>query len=259
MSNNMCTRRLTIDAGQMNELRVIELDVAHRMQNLAGLYEELGKYDNAMPLYQRSLAITEKVHVEKHPDVATSRIRLARLYYKMGKYADALSLHQRGLATAEDVLGEEHSDEVATAWRNVALFCDSMGKADDAAPLLQRSFSEVKNEHRKEHSDVATNSNSLATSAVAKPRRVGKYADALPIYQRTDERSLATDEKALLHCTVYEKAHPEEPTTLHCRMGRAKHRSASTAAELGLGGKGEVANGEASRDQSASPMTHPSA
>ncbi len=54
--------------------------VALSLNNLAGLYQEFGNYSQAEPLYQRSLAIREKVLGKEHPDVATTLNDLAVLY-----------------------------------------------------------------------------------------------------------------------------------------------------------------------------------
>ena len=40
------------------------------LNNLAGLFEKQGCYAQAEPLYQRSLAIKQKILGAKHPDVA---------------------------------------------------------------------------------------------------------------------------------------------------------------------------------------------
>jgi tetratricopeptide (TPR) repeat protein len=66
--------------------------VAQSLNNLAALYDNQGKYEQALPLYERSLAIREKVLGEHHPDVAQSLNNLAALYYNQGKYEQALPL-----------------------------------------------------------------------------------------------------------------------------------------------------------------------
>ena len=65
-----------------------------------------GKYAEAEPLYQRSLAIREKALGKDHPDVATSLNNLAALYHNQGKYAEAEPLYQRSLAIWEKALGK---------------------------------------------------------------------------------------------------------------------------------------------------------
>jgi tetratricopeptide (TPR) repeat protein len=54
--------------------------VATSLNNLAGLYQAQGDYAAALPLYQRSLKMREKVLSKEHPDVAGSLNNLALLY-----------------------------------------------------------------------------------------------------------------------------------------------------------------------------------
>ena len=46
-------------------------DTAISLNNLALLYDNQGKYNEAEPLYQRALAIDEKTLGPDHPDTAT--------------------------------------------------------------------------------------------------------------------------------------------------------------------------------------------
>jgi len=58
--------------------------VATSLNNLATLYYAQGQFDDAEALFQRALAIWEKVLGPEHPDVATSLDNLAQLYYAQG-------------------------------------------------------------------------------------------------------------------------------------------------------------------------------
>ena len=71
-------------------------DTATSLNNLAILYDNQGKYDDAEPLYKRALAVTEEVLGPMHPDTATSLNNLAVLYNNQGKYDDAEPLYQTG-------------------------------------------------------------------------------------------------------------------------------------------------------------------
>jgi len=69
--------------------------VATSLQNLALLYASQGRYAEAEPLYQRSLAIAEKVVEPEHPSMGQCLNNLAELYRAQGKYAEAEPLYQR--------------------------------------------------------------------------------------------------------------------------------------------------------------------
>jgi tetratricopeptide (TPR) repeat protein len=62
------------------------------------LYRAQGRYAEAEPLYQRSLAIREQALGAEHPDVAQSLNNLAELYRAQGRYAEAEPLYARSLA-----------------------------------------------------------------------------------------------------------------------------------------------------------------
>ena len=69
--------------------------LATSLNNLAELYRAQGKYDQAEPLYKRSLAIREKALGPDHPDVATSLNNLAALYRKTGQVKTAEAMEKR--------------------------------------------------------------------------------------------------------------------------------------------------------------------
>ena len=68
---------------------------AMSLNNLAFLYESQGLYGKAEPLYQRALAIDEKLLGADHPNTATSLNNLASLYAFQGLYDKAELLYHR--------------------------------------------------------------------------------------------------------------------------------------------------------------------
>src|SRR5262249_23719467 len=77
----------------------------------SNVYEDLGRYTAAEPLYERSLAIREKALGPEHPFVATGLNNLAKLYDDQGRYADAEPLYKRSLADAAS--GNGHKAQVS--------------------------------------------------------------------------------------------------------------------------------------------------
>ena len=108
------------------------------LNNLAWLYRLQGKYAEAEPLYQRSLAIREKALGPEHPDVAQSLNNLALLYKAQGKHAEAEPLDQRALGIYEKALGPEHPD-VATSLNNLAGLYHAQGKHAEAKDMEERA------------------------------------------------------------------------------------------------------------------------
>jgi hypothetical protein len=103
----------------------------------------LGRYDEAMESQRRSLAITEKVLGEEHPETAITLNAIGQTLHSQGKYDEALEYYRRSLAIKEKVLGEEHPEtaisrfEVGRVLREMG---DPKGEKDmrEAAQLLER-------------------------------------------------------------------------------------------------------------------------
>ena len=108
--------------------------LATSLNNLARVYHQQGKYNEAEPLYKRSLAIVEKALGPEHPHVATSLNNLAELYRFQGKFVDAEPLYKRSLAIREKSLGPGHP-HVATNLENYAMLLRKTNREVEAARM----------------------------------------------------------------------------------------------------------------------------
>ncbi|CAM9444501.1 unnamed protein product [Ectocarpus fasciculatus] len=171
---------------------------------LAYVLKEQGKYDDAEPLYVRSLAIDEKALGPTHPEVAVDLNNLAELLESQGKYEEAEPLYIRSLAIGEKVYGPDHRD-VATALNNLAGLLENQGKYEGAEPLYVRSLAISERVYGPDHPAVATGLNNLAVLL----KTQGKHEEAEPLYLR----SLAIKEK------VYSPDHPAVATGLNNLAG----------------------------------------
>ena len=71
-------------------------DVAGSLNNLAGLYQDQGKYAVAEPLYKRSLALWERSPWQRPSRCGgTSLNNLGVLYHSQGEYVEAEPLYKR--------------------------------------------------------------------------------------------------------------------------------------------------------------------
>jgi CHAT domain-containing protein len=116
--------------------------VALTLNNLAIVYCEQGKYADAEPLYQRSLAIKEKALGKDHPGVALTLDNLAAVYEAQSKYADAEGLYKRALAIKAKALGQDHPD-VATTLNNLAILSASSGNGENALAYSRKATASV--------------------------------------------------------------------------------------------------------------------
>jgi CHAT domain-containing protein/Tfp pilus assembly protein PilF len=155
-------------------------------------------YAKARELFERALAIREKVLGPEHPSTATSLNNLASTYKKMHDYAKARELHERALAIREKVLGPEHPD-TATSLDNLAdTYCKpfsfdikeqyiTMSDRANAEELHKRALAIREKVLGPEHPHTATSLKNLADTHVV----MGAFSKARELY----ERALAIREK----------------------------------------------------------------
>ncbi|WP_417913316.1 tetratricopeptide repeat protein [Candidatus Electronema sp. TJ] len=161
------------------------------LNDLAGVYADQGRYEEAEPLHKRSLEIREKKLGKDHPDVAESLNNLALLYDSRGRCEEAEPLYKRSLEIWEKALGKEHP-HVAAALNNLAALYDSRGRCEEAEPLYKRSLEIWEKALGKEHPHVAVSLNNLAALYYSQSR----YEEAEPLYKRDleiSEKSLGKD------------------------------------------------------------------
>jgi CHAT domain-containing protein/Tfp pilus assembly protein PilF len=147
-----------------------------------------GKYEEAIPLAQRVLAIREKALGPDHLKVAASLNNLAEVYREQRRYTDAEPLIKRALAIREKALAPGHPD-IANSLNNLAETYKSQGRYADAEPLFKRLVAIDEKTLGPDHPKFAASLFNLAQLYHEQSR----YADAEPLFKR----SLAIEEKAL--------------------------------------------------------------
>jgi tetratricopeptide (TPR) repeat protein len=164
--------------------------------NRAGEYFRVrGAYLEARPLFERALAIHEKVLGPEHPYTAMSLNNLAILLENHGDLAGSRPLKERALAIYEKVLGPEHP-YTARSLNNLAFLLKAQGDLAGSRPLYERALAIFEKALGPEHPDTATSIDNLAMLLEAQ----GDLAAARPLV----ERALAIREKVL---------RPEHPDT----------------------------------------------
>jgi tetratricopeptide (TPR) repeat protein len=148
----------------------------------------LAAYAQAQPLFERALAIREKVLGLEHPATANSLNNLAGLLQDRGDLAGARPLFERALATREKVLGPEHLD-TAGSLNNLANLLRDQGGQSGARPLYERALAIYERELGPQHPYTGANLNNLAFIL----QDQGEFDAARPLF----ERALAIREKAL--------------------------------------------------------------
>jgi tetratricopeptide (TPR) repeat protein len=163
-----------------------------------------GAYSEARPLFERALAIREKVLGPDHRDTAESLDNFALLLHAQGDLAGAWPLSERALAIREKVLGPDHPD-TAHSLNNLAIVRLEQGDPAETRSLYERALAIREKMLGPDHRDTAESLNNLAHLLETQ----GDLAAARPLY----ERALAIDEKIL------GPEHPNTATSL-CNLAR---------------------------------------
>lgn len=146
------------------------------------------KYDEAMPLADRALAMVEKDLGPEHPHIVPLLINLARIFEFKGEYDKAEPLFLRAVALAEKVLKPEHP-YFGASLNNLARLYVSKAEYNKAEALFLRAVDVREKALGPKHYDFATSLSDLATFYTRK----GEYDKAEQLFLR----ALGIYEKAL--------------------------------------------------------------
>ena len=84
------------------------------LNNLALTYDNLGRYTEALALYERVLRLSTEVLGERHPSTLGATIIWRRRTVSLGRHAEALALNEKALRLRTEVLGERHPDTLGS-------------------------------------------------------------------------------------------------------------------------------------------------
>jgi tetratricopeptide (TPR) repeat protein len=158
------------------------------LDRVATYLQARAEFGLAKPLFERALAINERVLGPDHPDLATSLNNLALLLRAQGELAAARPLCERALAIRERVLGPDHPD-TASSLNNLAGLLQDQGELAAARPLYERALAIRERVLGPDHPSTATSLTNLGTLLQAQ----GELEVAKPML----DRALAIREQAL--------------------------------------------------------------
>jgi CHAT domain-containing protein len=175
-----------------------QLEQAKRLDDEERALYRQSKYQEAVPLRRKILAIHQKVFGPEHPYTALSLNNLGLLLQEQGDYAAARPYVEQALAFYKKVLGPEHP-HTATSLNNLGFLLKAQGDYAGARPYYEQALAIYKKVLGSEHHHTATSLNNLGLLLQAQ----GDYAGARPYY----EQALAIRKKVL---------GPEHPHTALC-------------------------------------------
>ncbi len=108
------------------------------LDKLAGLYMELEREVEAIPLFERLCVLKEE---SSHPDNASLAMtynNLAEAYRISGKYKESEENYKHSLSITEELRGKDHA-AVGSILQELAQLCDRQGKKDEAEAYRERA------------------------------------------------------------------------------------------------------------------------
>ena len=187
------------DYSQERVLGPDHFDTLTARNNLAGAYDDIGRFGEAIELFERVLADRVRVLGPDHPDTLTTRNNLAFVYHFAGRFGEAIELYERVLADQERVLGPDNPDTLITR-NNLACAYDSAGRFGEAIELYERVLADQERVLGPDNPDTLITRNNLACAYDS----AGRFGEAIELY----ERVLADQERVL---------GPDHPETLNVR------------------------------------------
>ncbi|CAF1459986.1 unnamed protein product [Adineta steineri] len=156
--------------------------------HLGMIKDEQGKYEEALTLYKKSLAMYQKTLPPNHLNLASSYNNIGNVHYIMGNYPKALSSHEKALEIRQQSLPPNHPD-LATSYNNIGIVHKNMGNYPEALSSHEKAFEIWQKSLPPNHPDLAASYNNIG----AVHNDMGNHPKALSYYEKTleiDQQSL---------------------------------------------------------------------
>ena len=108
------------------------------LDKLAGLYMELEREPEAIPLFERLCAFKEESPNPDNASLAMAYNNLAEAYRICGKYEESEKNYKQSLAITEELRGKDHA-AVGSILQELAQLCERQRKKDEAKAYQERA------------------------------------------------------------------------------------------------------------------------
>jgi len=148
---------------------------------------EAGRYEEAVPHFERALAIAEERLGPDDPELATELVNLGEVYRLVGRLDDAERLFRRALEL-DRRRADTHPERLAVTLNDLGLLLRMRGRLDEAEQLYRDSLALLEKAYGPRHPDVARVLSNLAHVELAR----GRPERALPLLHRAREIVVAS-------------------------------------------------------------------
>ena len=145
---------------------------------IAQAYGSAGRFDEAIPLYEKALADSARVRGDDHPDVLGARNNLAVAYRVMGRLSEAIALFEEVVADSVRVLGPDRPHTLASRG-NLAVAYQEEGRLNEAIPLFEEVVADSVRVLGPDHPHTLVSRNDLAGAYQA----AGRLGEATTLFE----------------------------------------------------------------------------
>jgi len=124
------------------------------MNNLGGLYWSQGRYNDALPLYERTRGIYEKTLDPMHPNVAAILNNLGETYWKLSRYGEAETFLRQSLKIKEARL-DARDPSIAITLNALAGVLRDSRRPQEAESAYRRALDIRRNAFKPGNADLA--------------------------------------------------------------------------------------------------------
>ncbi|KAH8881765.1 TPR-like protein [Thozetella sp. PMI_491] len=152
------------------------------MYKLASGLNSQGKYEEAEPIYRKTLEFHRHVLSDKHPYTLITMNNFAYCLDKQGKYEEAERMYHKTLELWRQIPSDEYRHSLATMY-NLASSLSSRGKYEEAEPIYRKTLELQRQVRGNEHLQTL---NTIVNLAYCLDKQ-GKYEEAEPMFRKTLE------------------------------------------------------------------------
>ena len=164
------------------------------------LYDNIGKYSEALSLFQKALEIKQETLKKEHPDIVQSYGSIGLIYYKLTEYDKALYYLNKALEIADKIWSGPFSFK-ADIYNNLGLVYRNKGEYQKAEDLYGRALCIREEIYAPDHPMVLATKNNMAQLYASEER----YNEAISLFETVirEYRENSTKDSVFL-ATVYD-------------------------------------------------------
>jgi CHAT domain-containing protein len=150
------------------------------LNTLAGIYYDLGRFVEAVPLNEKIYVHSQEIWGTKHLNTLASLDNLILTYKGLGYITEALTLAKKSYNLYQEVLDKKHPDTL-NSLSNLANIYHFMGNFTEALPLMEKAYALRKEALGEKHPDTLISEKNL----VEIYNDLGRFTEILPLAKQT--------------------------------------------------------------------------